>query len=209
MGLLLDAAKLEKAFRLVKDNPGDQTKVGDLVEIVKPIIALTRDRFPQHMGEDLEQEIRMFLLRRAEYLAKAYFGGKIKNPTNYLFTVCRNAAMNHMKRELKNDDRLIPLEDAKSEPIWKGPRHQKTAVVDHIREKMLDWCKIRYKDQPRLVKRAQKFVMALMDGQRPSFHDAKLEKFAESEGQVAKDVYSVVLLKMRELTAQYLDTLLG
>lgn len=207
MGVLLDAAKLEKALKLIRDNPAHPTHVGELVDIMKPIIVLTRDRFPMHLGEDLEQEIRLFLIRRADYLAKAYFSGKIKNPTNYLFTVCRNAAMNHMKRETKNDDRLIPLEDVKSDPVWKGPGHRRTKVIDHIREKMLEWCTIRYKNKPRLIRRAEKFVMVLMEGQRPSFHDAKLEKFAEADGQAAKDVYSVVLIKMRELAGEYLDDL--
>lgn len=209
MGLVLDPTQLEKALKVIRANPGKPEHVDGFLKIVQPIIALTRDRFPQHLGEDLEQEIRVFFIRRADYLARAYFEGRIANPTNYLFTVARNAAMNHMKKELKNDDRLIPLEDVKSDPVWKGPGHRRVKVIDTLREKLLAWCKMRYEEAPRLRRRAEKFAMALMDGQRPSFHDAKLEKFSESESQSAKDVYSVVLLKLRELASQYMEELTG
>lgn len=208
MGLVLDATKLEKALIEIQKNPGKPEHVGALIELVKPIIALTRDRFPQHLGEDLEQEIRLFLLKRADYIAKSYLEGKIKNATNYFFTVCRNSAINHMKKETKNDDKLIPLEDVKTAPIYKGAEAlRKQEIIEEIRVEMLSWCRKNYKDNPRLARQAEKFVMVMMSGQRPSFTSTKITKFANSEQTAAKSVYSEVLDKLRDLAKKYMEEL--
>jgi hypothetical protein len=209
MGMVLDAARLEKALAEIQKNPKDPNHVGALIELIRPIIALTRERFPQHLGEDLEQEIRLFIIKRADYIARTFFEGKIKNPTNYFFTVCRNSAINHMKKETKNDDRLIPLDDLKTAPIYKGDQTRKQRIVEQIREDMLKWCRIRYKDQPKLSKRAEKFVMVMMAGERPSFTTAKLKSFAQTDQQAAKDVYSVVLIKLREMASEHIEELLS
>lgn len=208
MPVLLDSEKLEKALRLVKNNPGSPQHVEELLKIMKPIFSLTRDRFPDHLGEDLEQELRMFIIRRADYMAKAHFDGRIKNITNYFFTVCRNCAINHMQKEMKNDDRLIPLADVKSEPIYNGSGTNKQRIIEQIRDEMTQWMKLRYKDDPEMMKKGNKFVAVFLTGKRPSFKDFKVKSFSNTDSQKAKDCYSVVLLRLRELVSEYMDELL-
>lgn len=210
MSLVLDAAKLEKALALIQKNPKKPEYVGDLIVLLKPIISLTRERFPQHLGEDLEQEIRLFILKRADYIAKSFFEGKIKNCTSYFFTVCRNTAINHMKKETKNDDRLIPLEDVKIEPVYKASdSSKKQRIIDEIRVSLLEWCKDFYRKTPRLIVPAQKFVAALMSGKRPSFNTKKIRGFSKLEQTVAKDMDKAIERQLQNEAKKYIDELLS
>lgn len=198
MGITLKHEDLVRALMLVKTNPGNENIKNDYLEILKPIIKLTAERFPSNLAEDMQQEIKIFLMKRADYIANTFFDGKIKDPTNYIFTVCRNAAMNFFKKESKYNVHVIPIDDLKIDPIYKPKTYQKQKCLDETRVQMLSFIKTRFTSKKE-QQQAERFLLALMEGKRPSFMTIKVNKFAKSNQQNAKDIYSIVLMKVREL----------
>ena len=206
MPVVLSHEELAKSLTAVKRNPGNEQIKIDFLDVVKPIIKLTTDKFPSQFGDDMRQEIQIFLMKRADYIANAYFSGKIENPTNYLFRVCYNSAMNFFKKEAKHAVHLVPIDDVKVDPIYKAGAAEKQKVLIKIREQMMDFIKVRFslkKDQ----KKAEKFLTTLMDGKRPSFMTVPLQKFANARHKDAKDIYSIVLLELRELVKPHIQEL--
>lgn len=206
MSITLKYEDLARVLTDIKQNPNDENKKLEFVNVVNPIIKLTIDKFPQDMHEDMAQEMKIFLMKRAEYIANAFFSEKILNPTNYMFRVCRNSATNYFKKEAKSATHLVPIDDIKIEPIYTPKTAEKSKILDEIREQCLDFIRLRYTrkvDQ----KIAERFLVALLQGKRPSFYTQAIRKFAKSRQENAKDIYSVVLLKMRELITPRIEDL--
>lgn len=208
MATSIDPAKLEAVFSTLRKSPKDEAGLVEFLNIMKPIITLTLDRFPSHMSDDLSQEIKMFLMRKVEYLTKAFFDGRIKSPTNYFFRVCYNAGINYFNKEKKSEDHLLPIDDLKLEPIYKTKVSGKDKIIQQIREETLAFIKMHFKNKDQRVV-AERFLEALLKGQRPSFNTGKVERFSHTERRPAKDTYSIVLIKVRELMSGRIDELLG
>lgn len=198
MGVTLKHEDLVRVLMLVKNNPGNENIKNDYLEVLKPIIKLTAERFDSNLSEDMQQEIKIFLMRRADYIANAFFDGKIKDPTNYMFTVCRNSAMNFFKKECKYNVHIIPIDDVKIDPIYKPKTYQKQKCLDEVRVQLLSFIKTRFTNTVE-QKQAERFLTVLMEGKRPSFQVANVTKFAKANQQNAKDIYSIVLMKLRDL----------
>ncbi len=207
MAVTLKFEDLSNALMLIKNNPGDEKIKADLLEVVKPIIKLTADKFPSNVSEDMQQEMKMSIMRKADYIAKTFFEGKIDNPTNYIFTVCRNAAMNFFKKESKYTVHIIPIDDVKIDPIYKPKTYQKQKCLDEVRAQMMSFIKTRFTRSVE-QKQAEKFLGVLIDGKRPSFLTTQLEKFSNANQANAKDIYSIVLMKLRELIEPRIPELL-
>ena len=207
MAVTLKHEDLVRVLMLVKENPGNEQIKNDYLEVLKPIIKLTADRFPSNLAEDMQQEMKIFLMKRADYIAKTFFEGKIKDPTNYIFTVCRNSAMNFFKKESRHSVHIIPIDDVKIDPIYKPKTYQKQKVLDEVRQQMLSFIRTRFTSRKE-QKQAERFVGVLIEGKRPSFDDHHIEKFAKASGQQAKDIYSIVLMKLRELLQPRIQELL-
>lgn len=198
MGVTLKHEDLVRVLMLVKNNPGNENIKHDYLEVLKPIIKLTADRFPSNLAEDMQQEIKIFLMKRADYIANAFFDAKIKDPTNYIFTVCRNSAMNFFKKESKHTIHIIPIDDVKIDPVYKPKTYQKQKCLDEVRVQMLSFIKTRFTNKAE-QKQAERFLTVLMDGKRPSFDNNHVAKFAKANQYNAKDIFSIVLMKIREL----------
>ncbi len=207
MGITLKHEELSRVLMLVKNNPGNEQIKNDYLEVLKPIIKLTAERFPSNLAEDMQQEMKIFLMKRADYIATNFFDGKIKDPTNYIFTVCRNAAMNFFKKENKHTVHIIPIDDVKIDPIYKPKTYAKQKCLDEVRIQMLSYIKTRFTERKE-QKMAEKFLGVMMEGKRPSFEDIHLKKFARANAINAKDVYSIVLMKLRELLKPRISELL-
>lgn len=207
MAVTLKHEDLVRVLMLVKENPGNENIKNDYLEILKPIIKLTADRFPSNLAEDMQQEIKIFLMKRADYISKTFFEGKIKDPTNYIFTVCRNAAMNFFKKESKHTVHIIPIDDVKIDPIYKPKTYQKQKCLDEVRQQMLSFVKTRFTLRAE-QKQAERFIGVLMEGKRPSFDTKVIESFSNAKQQNAKDIYSIVLMKLRELLQPRIQELL-
>lgn len=206
MSVSLKHEDLAKALVLIQQNPSDESKKIDFINLVQPIIRLTVDKFSESIRDDMSQEIRMFFMKRADYISTQFFQDKITNPTNYLFRVAYNSAMNFIKREAKNSQYFIPIDDLKIEPIYKHKSASKSKVVDDIREKCLDFIRLRYTDKGDRAW-AEKLLLHLLEGKRPTFEEAKFSKITGKRKQTAKDIYSVVLLKLRELAEMRIEEL--
>jgi DNA-directed RNA polymerase specialized sigma24 family protein len=204
----INVDRLEKIMYAVRANPKDQNAQVDLLTILQPIIGLTKDRFPQHLGDDVEQEIRLFVIRKAEYLSGAFFRGRIKNPTNYFFRVCFNAAMNYLKKENRGFDHMVPIEDLKLQPVYEQRLVSKQKILEKIREEVLEFIRVRFEKRADQAI-AERFVNGLLKGQRPSFHNKILHKEAHAQYRPAKDIYSIVLDKLRDLTRAHIEELRG
>lgn len=198
MAVTLKHEDLVRVLMLVKNNPGNENIKNDYLATLEPIIKLTADRFPSNLAEDMKQEIKIFLMKRADYIANTFFEGKIKDPTNYIFTVCRNSAMNFFKKESKHTVHIIPIDDVKIDPIYKPKTYQKQKCLDEVRVQMLSFIKTRFTSRKE-QKQAEKFLTVLMEGKRPSFDTNQVQKFSKANQQNAKDIYSIVLMKIREL----------
>ncbi len=207
MAYSVDIPRLESVFTKLRKDPKDQQGLVDLWDLLKPIINLTVERFPAHMHDDMGQEIRMFLMKRAAYLSKAYFDGKIKNPTNYLFRVCFNAGINYYKKEAKTEDHLMPLDDLKMEPIYRHTNARKDKIITEIREETQAFIKMHFR-KPNQRQTAERFMVAMLRGERPSFTTLKVSKFAKTTQRPAKDTFSIVQIKIRELMAKRINELL-
>jgi DNA-directed RNA polymerase specialized sigma24 family protein len=207
MAVSLKHEELVRVLMLIKNNPGNEQVKNDYLETLKPIIKLTSDRFPSNLADDLQQEIKIFLMKRAEYISNTFFEGKIKDPTSYIFTVCRNAAMNFFKKESKHTLHIIPIDDVKIDPIYKPKTYQKQKCLDEVRVQMLSFIKTRFTNRKE-QKQAERFLTVLMEGKRPSFDDKVVEPFAKTKAPNAKDIYSIILMKLRELLQPRIKELL-
>lgn len=206
MPVVLSHEELAKALTAIKNNPNNEQIKIEFLEVVKPIVKLTIEKFPVQCMDDMRQEIQIFLMKRADYIANAFFSGKIENPTNYLFRVCYNSAMNFFKREAKHAVHLVPIDDVKVDPVYRASNAEKQKILIKIREQMMDFIRVRFtlkSDQ----KKAEKFLAALLDGKRPSFHTVPLEKFSRGNQKDAKDIYSIVLMEIRELVKPHISEL--
>jgi len=201
----IDAKRLEQVLSAVRADSASNESLVAFLDLMKPIIALTLDRFPDHMSDDLAQEIRMSLMRKAKSIADSYFAGRIKNPTNYFFTACKNWGINYLNKELKTIDRMMPIDDLKLEPVYEARSH-KEQLIQEIREECLEFIRRRFtKKHAQHV--AERFMEAILRGERPSFNTGKVERFARSQRQPAKDTYSIVLIKLRELVSEHIEEL--
>ena len=204
MSITLKHEDLARILTEIKQHPKDDNKKLEFITLIAPIIKVTTDQYPQDMMEDMSQEMKIFIMKRSDYIAEAFATDKIQNPTNYLFTVCRNTALNFYKKEAKAKTHLVPLDDVKVEPVYKNQTTSKSKVVEEIRQLCMDYIKVRYTkkiDQ----RTAERFLVALLQGKRPSFNSKALTKFVRQEN--SKDIYSVVLLKLRELIEPRLEEL--
>ncbi len=207
MAYTVDAHKLESVFKKLRENPKSDEALVEFWDLLKPIITLTIGRFPEHMADDLGQEIRMFLMKRAAYLSTAYFDGRIKNPTSYFFRVCYNAGINYYKKEAKTEDHLMPIDDLKIEPIFTEKNARKDKIITQIREEVQAFIKMHFRNRQQR-ETAERFMVAILRGERPSFSTSKVERFAHANRKPAKDTYSIVHIKIRELVAEHIDELL-
>jgi DNA-directed RNA polymerase specialized sigma24 family protein len=207
MPVSLKYEDLAKALATIRQDPTNENNKLEFLNLIQPIIKLTTDKFPADMADDMAQEMRIFLMKRAEYIATQFINDKIKSPTNYIFRVCYNSAMNFIKKDKKTTDGLVPIDDVKIEPVYKPKSSSKSKIVDEIRQQCLDFIRLRYtkKEDQRV---AEKLLMTLLSGKRPSFMTKKLRTFAAKRDQNMKDIYSVVLLKLRELVEPRLGELI-
>ena len=208
MSLVLDSARLEKSLALVRDHPDDPSTTESLLELLKPIIKLTVERFPSHLSEDIGQEIKIFIMKKMGYIAKAWQDGKIANPTGYFFRVCYNAATNYIKKELKHESHLMPIDDIKIEPAIMPKTDKKQRLLDAIQQDVLSFIRVRF-TKPKDTARAERFVTVILDGKRPSFQTDCVQKFSAMRYKAAKSVYSIVLKKIRELVLMHIDEFLN
>ncbi len=207
MAYSVDEQKAEAIFSKLRQNAHDNDAIASLWDLLAPIIKLTVDRFPQHMHDDMGQEIRLFLMKRGAYLSNAYFGGKIRNLTNYAFRVCYNAGINYYKKEAKTEDHLMPIDDLKIEPIFQQRNPRKDKIITEIREQTQAFIKLHFTGRA-ARQTAERFMVAILNGERPSFTSSKVKKFAHADQRPAKDTYSIVLIKVRELIADRIGELL-
>ncbi len=201
----IDLKRLEQVMYAVRSDPTNNDNLSLFLDLLKPIITLTLDRFPEHLSDDMAQEIRMSLMRKSKSIAESYFAGRIKNPTNYFFTACKNWGINYLNKELKTADRMMPLDDLKMEPVYEARTH-KEKIVQEIREECLAFIRSHF-TRRHAQNTAERFMEALLRGERPSFQTSKVERFSKSSRQPAKDTYSIVLIKLRELTANHIEDL--
>ncbi len=202
----IDPKRLEQVMSAVRSDPTNNANLSLFLDLLKPIITLTLDRFPDHMSDDLAQEIRMSLMRKSRSISESYFAGRIKNPTNYFFTACKNWGINYLNKELKTVDRMMPIDDLKLEPVYEARTH-KEKIIQEIREECLAFIRSHF-TKKHAQNTAERFMEALLHGERPSFGTTTVERFAKSSRQPAKDTYSIVLIKLRELTANHIEDLM-
>lgn len=207
MPIVLDSKRLGEILLAIHDKPDKSKEIEALLAIVNPIIRLTADRFPAHMSDDLQQEVRMSLMKKAPYLAQAYHDGKLDNPTNYLFTLCYHAGINYIKSEEKHTDHLVPISDIKIEPAISPRTYDKLRILDKVKEEVLSWIRVRFTKKID-SSRAERYVDRILGGLRPSFKTRVVEKFYKGTQAPAKDTYSIVLQKIRELLFEHQKELL-
>lgn len=206
MSVTLKHDDLVRVLFDIKQEPNNDSKKMDFLNLINPIMKLTIEKFPQDMAEDMAQEMKIFIMGRADYIAKAWSEDKIKNPTNYIFRVCRNAAVNYFNKASKNSTHLVSIDDVKIEPIYTPKSYEKSKIIEEVREKCLDFIKVRFTAVAE-QKVAEKFLVVMLQGKRPSFLNTTLKPFAHAREQTAKDIYSIVLMKMRELITPRLEEL--
>ena len=206
MAITLKSEDLAKVLHEIRQNPKDDNKKLEFINLIDPIIKVTTDKYPQDMAEDMAQEMKIFIMKRSDYIAEAYANDKIQNPTNYIFTVCKNTALNFLKKENKAKSNLVPLDDVKVEPIFTPKTAEKTQIIEEVRVQCLDYIKLRYtkrSDQ----KTAERLLVDLLQGKRPTWQNNKMRKVLNVRQENVKDIYSVVLLKLRELIEPRLEEL--
>lgn len=204
MPIVLDSQTITKAFGQILKHPGDPQHAEELLKVVQPIIKMTLDRFPAHLSPDIEQEIRLFVMKKADYLAVAYRDGQIKTVTNYFFKLCYNAAANYVKKEGRHDLRMVSIDDVKVEPCIVPKTYKKQKIIDRVREEIIEFIRVRFTDKKDSA-RAERYVMVLLNGKRPTFTSGNINRFSKMEQSPAKDTYSIVLTKLRELFQKYMD----
>lgn len=207
MAILLKSEILDDIFEQLQKTNGDSKSIGALVQSITPIINLTAERFPRHLTEDLKQELKVFIMSKAKYFAEAYFAGKIRNPTNYFFRVFRNAAIAYMKKDAREGyQSMVPLDDVKSEMVYTIGLSKKD-VIEKIRIQLLDWIRLRF-TLASYRRKAEQFIGPFFTGTRPSMSTNSIEKFSQMNYKYGKEVYSVVLTKLRELVVLHYEELL-
>lgn len=197
MSIMLDSKSVKIILEKIKKTPEDKAALEELLKLLKPVIKLTIERFPRHLGDDVEQELMMAVCRKAQYISEQYCKGKIKSVTGYFFTFFRNAATVFLNKELKHETHLVSIDDVKVDRAAKPVNQQRHHVIDTIKEEVLDFIRLRFPKRTDAV-RAEKYVDVILNGMRPSFATGNIHRFYGGRQTQAKDAYSVVLQKIRE-----------
>lgn len=200
--IVLDIAKLKPPLDAIRKNPTDMVAIEQLMGILKPVIKLTVDRFPKHLAEDIHQELHISIMRKAPALAEAVCSGKVENPTGYIFRLMYNEATMALNRELKFESRLVSIEDIKVEKIVEHSYGKRHKILDKIKEELDEWAEDRWKEL-KDVKRAKKYIDAIIDGKRPSFMTVNLRKFSTGTDDSNKAIYSDILQQLRKRLEYY------
>ena len=208
MGIVLSNEKLKIALEKIQINPKDNDAIMELVELLKPVIRLTVNKFPFRFAEDIEQELLMSIMKKAKYIAERFCSGEIENPTNYLFRFMSNESSVAIKKEIKYETHIVSLEDVKVDRAVMPKSNKKFLVLEKIRGELYEFCELRFPEKKDAT-RAKRYVDIILEAKRPSFHKADLIKFFKGTNDYAKESYSIVLHKIRERIENYWEELNG
>jgi hypothetical protein len=203
MGILLKNEDLRNVFEKLNKNINDEAVVMELIELLRPILKETVRKFHINIPDDIMQELIIALIKKKEYLTKAFISGEIKNMVHYLFTTFRNAALAAIQKERKHTEHLMPLDDVKLEAITCKRNYTKTRAFLKVRQETFEWLKYRFPKE-KDFKRSCKFVDLILSGKKVSFLGTK-PNIKALNIKIVKDVYSIVLNKIRELIIKYSD----
>lgn len=196
MPVLLDNTKLADIFERLGKNINDPQATEELINILRPVLKETVNKFNTLPPEDTMQEIIMAVLKKKEFLTKAYLEGKILNPTNYIFGMFRNAALASIQKEKKHLDHLIPIDDVKVEAVAKKRNVFKTRALIKVRQETFEWLRARFAKSAD-YKKACKYVDIILSG--------KKEGSKKQPRNYKLNLYSVVFQKIKELIVKYAD----
>ena len=207
MSIVLSNDKLKDIFEKFSYNINDEQGTLALIDVLKPVLKFTLERFPQLLKEDIQQEILMMVLKKREYLTKAFNLGRIKNPTNYFFRFFRNAAIVFINKENKYNQHIVSIEDIKIEKTVKPKTYMKGKVLRIVRDEVIDLLKAHFVKQNDF-NRSCKFLDLILNCERPRWQDAELRKFYGGRPEIAKESYAVVLQYVRTVLGRYQQELL-
>lgn len=204
MGVVLSNEKLKIVLEKIRINPTDNNSLMEFATILRPVIKLTCDKFPFRFAEDIEQELLMSIIKKAQYIAEKFCSGTIDNPTNYIFRFLYNEGCVAIKKEIKYEAHLVSIEDIKVDKAIMPKSGKKHYIVDRIRSELYEFCELRFTNKKDALQ-AKRYVDIILEGKRPSLHETKGSRFGASEE--SKESYSVVLQKVRERAEAYWEEL--
>lgn len=202
MSVVLNNEKLKYVFEKLHNNVQDNDATLELLAILKPVIKLTLDKFPQHLRDDIEQDIKLSIMNKRAYLTKAYLAGNIKNPTNYCFRLIRNTAIVSLHKELKHEEHLVSINDVKVEKAVLNKTYHKQKILIKVRDEVWEWLRIRIPNQKDFDK-AARYLDVILEGQKPKFKNKELMKWFGGQRIQAKEAYSMVLQRVRDRLMSY------
>ena len=202
--ILLNNEKLEEVFVRLRKHPHNNDTAMELLALLQPVVKLTLDRLPPDLRDDLEQEIKITVLKKLEYLTMAFLDGKIKDATGYFFRFLRNSAIMYIKKENKQNKHLVSIEDVKVDQVASPRTYAKEKVILKVRAEVLEWLELRF-DRKMDFRRAARFVEVILTGKRPKFKNEVIRPFYNGHQITAKEAYSIVLQKIRDSIMSHID----
>jgi hypothetical protein len=208
MAIQLTNAQLMSIFERLKAGKEDRNKIiTEFVALLQPIIKLTKERFNQNLGDDIEGECLLNIVRKIDYLTNSCLSGGIKNPTHYFFTFFYNAAMGTLKKELRYSSKIVSIEDVKVDRAITPKNYHKQKILDHIHQELEDWAKARFPHKHD-AERACRYINLILDGKRPKFSTRDIHAWYNGRQVPAKEAYSIILQRVRNRLAVYYDDLI-
>lgn len=206
--ILLDNKMLKEVFEDIVKNPKDNEPKERLMKLLEKVIKCTVDRYHQSIRDDISQELLLAIFKKAEYLAKEFCAGNLKNPTNYLFTFMHNNAINRFEKEKTYNTRFVSIEDIKVDKAYYPTTYSKYKVLDRIKEEVVDYIIARFPNK-KDSSRAIKYIDCILEGRRPTFKTKVIYKWYEGRQLSAKEAYSIVLNEVKKRLKKYREELVS
>ena len=206
--IILDNKSLKIIFEDIVKSPNDNEPKERLMKLLEKVVKVTIDRYPQNLKDDMSQELLIAIWKKAEYLAKEFCAGNIKNPTNYIFFFMHNAAINRFEKEKTYATRFVSIEDIKVDKAFYPTSYSKYKVLDRIKEEVIDFVIARFPNK-KDSSRAIKYIDCILEGRRPTFKTKTIYKWYEGRQLSAKEAYSIVLNEIKKRLKKYRDELVS
>lgn len=196
--IVLKSEDLKLALAELYSDEQNPAKLQKLMDVLKPVVEMTLERFPQYLKDDLRQELLAAIMKKAPYLAKAWKDGKIKTPTNYFMTFMKNNCTVALHRELKHSKRTVSIEDVKVDKVVEDSNSERLSrIFERVREEVREFIKERFPTKAD-SRRAEKYLELILKGERPTFKSRVVESFYGGRQVQAKEAFSVVLQQVRD-----------
>lgn len=201
MAVVLSSGQLAGALNTISEKKS-KDGIEQFIALCEPLIKLSAGKYPLYMREDMKQEARIELMKKAENLALEFKSGTVKNLFDFISRVIYNSSADYARTQKKIECKLIRIDDIEIELAVYPKTYEKTKLLMKIRKALEHFYLARYPENG-YGERASRFAYIMLAGKRPTLTTNNLQSFFNGNRIHAQQAFSTSLVIIKRLLERH------